>query len=284
MNTAIMLAMTGAAFSAGNDLVYRKASIISQSTGILPFYILSSAASAIIAISFIVVKSGGIKDLHFGPPDLIYGGVLGVLSFVTYMLYIMSFSGNNTSASVTIYRMNMIPGILLAMIFMDEIINFRRGTAILSSILSLLLLGSWRFGTLQENRYFFLSIGACLSGGVLNFVNKAAIMHGGNSFSLLFIRFALVTLFAGVFIILRKSYRFDIKTIKYASLSGLFLMLGIYFILEAFKTGEVGLVMPIAQLSFPFVAFVSWIFFKEGINAKKVSGLILAILSILLMN
>ncbi|OGO80991.1 MAG: hypothetical protein A2Y21_00570 [Clostridiales bacterium GWC2_40_7] len=120
MNIAVVLALTGAAFNVGNDLLYRKVSIFNRGTGPLPFYLMSSAASSVFALGFIMFNSRGIRELHFGTPDLVYGGVLGVLSFVTYMLYLTSFSGDNTSMSVTIYRMNLIPGILLAMLFLGE--------------------------------------------------------------------------------------------------------------------------------------------------------------------
>jgi uncharacterized membrane protein len=147
-----------------------------------------------------------------------------------------------------------------------------------------LLLSSWKFGKFEDNRHLLLSIGACISGGVLNFVNKSAVAHGSNSFNLLFVRFVVVTLLTGVFILLQKSYKFEKITIKYALLSGLFLMLAIYFTLEAFKTGDVALVLPVTQLSFTLIVIVSWIFFKEEANVKKIIGIMLAIGSVFLIN
>lgn len=284
MNIAVTLALTAAAFNAGNDLLYRKASLISRNTGPLPFYFVSSAASSAIALGFDIFNSGGPGKLHFETVDLFYGGILGVLSFVTYILYLMSFSGDNTSVSVTIYRMNLIPGIILAVIFIGEVISLKRGLAIIFCVLSVLLLGSFRFGRLKDNRHLLLSIGALLSGGVLNFINKSAVIHGGNALNLLFVRFLVVSVLTGIFIIHKKSFKFDKKALKYAILSGLLLMIAIYLILEAFKTGDVALVLPITQLSFTLIVIASWIFFKEDMNVKKLSGIILAIGSVLLMN
>jgi uncharacterized membrane protein len=284
MNISVLLALAGAAFNTGNDLLYRKVSLISRNTGPLPFYLMSSAASAVTAFCLIMLKSSRVRNMHFGTPDIVYGVILGVLSFVAYILYLMSFNGKNTSISVTIYRMNLIPGILLAVIFMGELISLRRGTAILSCILSVILLGSWGIGRFQDKRYLLLSICACMSGGVLNVVNKAAVTNGGNSFNLLFIRFTIVALLTGVFVLVRKTWTFDVKIIKYAILSGLALMFAIYFVLEALKTGDVGLVLPVTQLSFTLVAIASWLLFKEEVNAKKLFGVVLAIGSVLLMN
>ena len=221
--------------------------------------------------------------VNFSTPDIAYGIVLGALSFLTYILYLTSFSGDNTSVSVTIYRMNMIPGILLAVIFLGEAVDPRRGSAIISCILSVLLLGSWKFGRLKDDRHLLLSIGACISGGVLNVVNKAAIVQGGNSFNLLFIRFTLVFVLTGLFIIFRKAWTIDRKTVKYALFSGILLMLAIYFILEAFRSGDVALVLPVTQLSFTLVVFASRAIFKEVISVRKVIGKLQAVSSDLLM-
>lgn len=283
MSIPVILALAGALFNTGNDLLYRKVSLICRRTGPLPFYLISSAAAAVIALIINFFKLGGIGSVYFGVPDITYGIVLGVLSFVTYILYLMSFSGENTSVSVTIYRMNLIPGILLAVAFLGEVISLRRGAAILLCILSVLLLSSFK-SKLLDNRRLLLSIGAFLSGGVLNYVNKVAITHGGNSFKLLFVRFTIVAVLTSIFIVVKKAWVFDVKIVKYAILSGFVLMFSIYFILEALKTGDVGLVLPVTQLSFTLVAISSWVFFKEKASVKNLLGVVVAVCSVLLMN
>ncbi|MHB1483381.1 MAG: DMT family transporter [Saccharofermentanales bacterium] len=284
MDGNIILALTGAGFNSGNDLLYRKMAVINRDNSHLPFYFLSSAAAAIIAFFFVILESHGISGIVFQAADIIFGLTIGVLSFFTYILYLTSFSGANTSVSVSIYRMNLVPGILIAVFFMGEIVSFKRSIAIICCLASVYLLGSWKSGKAADKRYLYLSIAACLSGGVLNAVNKIAVTHGADSFNLLFVRFLMVTLLAGIVIINRKSYNFENKTIKYAVFSGLFLMSAIYFILESFKTGDIALVLPVAQLSFTIIVIISWIFLKEKMSVRKISGIILAVLSITLIN
>ncbi|MRS05854.1 hypothetical protein EG832_21945, partial [bacterium] len=182
MDHNILLALAGAGFNAGNDLLYRKASIMNRSASLLPFYLISAVSASAIAMLFIIIKSGWAGLMFFGTADLFYGAVLGVLSFVTYILYLSSFSGDNTSVCVTIYRMNMVPAILLAVIFMGEVIDLKRGAAIVCCIISMILLGSRHSAGPEKGRKIMLSIGACMTGGVLSFVNKVAMIHGADSF------------------------------------------------------------------------------------------------------
>jgi len=283
INNVVLLALFAAVLNTGNDILYRKASTDKPSSNPLYFYILSSAASLVASLGFIIGtdKAGW---HYFINRDLFYGSALGVLSFITYILYLSSFTGDNTSVSVTIFRMNMIPSALLAVFFLGETISLRRGIAIFLCLASLLLLGSLRFGKLKDNRHLFLSLGAFLSGGVLNIVNKLAVINGGNTFRLLFIRFTVVVVLTGIMIIVRKSGVFDRKIIIYSILSGLFLMFSIYFTLEALKIGDVTLVLPVVQLSFALIAVISWIFFKEKMHIRKIFGVIIAIAAVLLIN
>jgi uncharacterized membrane protein len=283
MNTAVVMALTGVVFNAGYDLINRKASIINRKSGTWTFYLMASVSSCLVAL-LLNVLTKGMNGFSIGRQDLLYGIVIGIISSITFILYLKSFSGDNTSTSVTIFRMNMIPSIILAVFFLGETISLRRGIAIIVCIISVLMLNSWKFGKLPDMRYLLPSLGAFLFGGILNFVNKMAVTAGCNSFSLLFIRFLVVSVIAGTFILVRKSFYFDKKVVKYAVGSGMMIIGAIYFILEGLKRGDIALVLPITQLSFILVVIISWLFFKEKMNTVKIIGIFLAIGSIFLIN
>ena len=63
------------------------------------------------------------KGIAIDSLNLKYGLLLGILSYLTYMFYILSFSQKNTSISVTIYRLHMIPAVIFAIIFFNESIS-----------------------------------------------------------------------------------------------------------------------------------------------------------------
>ena len=279
----IYFALSACVLNAGNDLIYSRKSRSKNDNSVLAFYFLSSLGSAILAFFFVMVSSGETSGISFSKQDIFYGITLGLLSFCTYYLFILSFSDSNTSITVTIYRMNMIPGILLAVLFLGEALNIRRGLAILACVVSISLLSSWKIKGFVEGRSLICSVGACLFGSVLNVLNKIAVQQGGVPFKLIFLRFVVVVIITGIIIALKKSWRIDRKSIKFAFLSGAFLMSAIFMTLKAYKTSDVAIVLPITQLSFALVALVSWLFFKEKMNMKKVLGILFAIGTILLI-
>lgn len=284
MNIAVVLALSSTVFNTGNDLVFRKASIINRESGSLTFYFIAAIFSAVAAFLMNIVSYRGFSGLSIDSPVLLFGTINGVLSFLTFLFYMKSFSGENTSVSVTIFRMSMIPSILFAILFLGETISLRRGIAILACIVSVLMLNSWKIGKLPDMKYFIPSLIAFFTGGMLSLMNKVAIGKGCDAFSLILVRFIVVSILAGMLLVIQKSFHYNKKVLKYAAASGFLLVMGIYLMLESMKTGDLALVLPIGQLSFVMVVVISWLFLKEKMTRIKIIGVFMAIGSILLIN
>ena len=284
LDIAVVLALGAAFLNTSNDLIYRSVALKCRNTGPLPFYLVSSVSSLVVAILLNTAGSQAENILYFARTDLIYGTLIGMLSFITYILYLSRFSGQNTTLSVTIYRMNLIPGIILATLFLGETLTFKRASAIFLCVLSLFVLSHFKTGNLKKDKYFILSIFAFFGGGIINAVNKSAMSQGGNSFKILIVRFVVVSILAVLLVVVKRSARFDKRAVKYAIMSGTVFTLTIYLILEAMKTGDVSLVLPVTQLSFALVVIAGWVIYKEKLNYIKVTGICLAILSVILVN
>lgn len=278
---SVVLALSAALLNTMNDLVYRASSMFAVKKKVYSFYFFSSLFAAIFSLIIIFTKE---RVIRFSSIDFQYGVILGVLSFITYFLFLMSFSSSNTSISATIYRLNMIPGIILAVIFLGEDISLRRGIAIVVCLISIILFVGHNDAGTNYNKYFLFSLGACAVGGILNFMNKVAVQHGGSPLSLLFWRFSTVAILAVILLIIEKGVCFDKDIIKYSSISGFLLLMAIFFVLEALKKGDLSLVLPITQLSFALIAIISWVVLKEKTSLKKIFGVILAVSTILLIN
>lgn len=281
MSKAMILALTGAMINTSNDFIYRKSGMGKEADSVYGFYFLSAVSSAAFALILGFIKSG---YFLFNTSEMIYGFILGILSFFAYILFLFSFNGTNTSISVTIYRLNLIPGIVLAVIFLDEAISFKRGFGIILCLASMLLFVRRTSKDNKLKKYLVCSIAACLSGGILNMMNKVAVMHGTDSFRLLFWRFATVALISGILFKFKKSKAIIVKDLAYPIISGLLLMLAVFCIIEALKTGDVSLVIPITQLSFAVVAIISWLVLKEKFHTIKLLGVLCAILAVIFIN
>jgi uncharacterized membrane protein len=92
-----------------------------------------------------------------------------------------------------------------------------------------------------------------------------------------------------MFVILFVKYRKDFQGVKGSeiakpALSGFFLLLAIVLLMEAYKTGDLSVVMPVTNMSFIYVAVICRVFFKEKISLRKWIGIAVAVLAIILIN
>ena len=278
MNQAIFIALTGAGINAANDLMYRRAALNDKGNSIYLFYFISSVSSALIALIFCFIQN---SYSLFSITDILYGLILGTLSFTAYILFLFTFKGSNASITVTIYRLNLIPGIVLAVLFLGEAITLRKGAGILLCIATTLLFSGK--GNVYQKKYYYMSIIACLACGVLNMMNKVAVLSGVNTFSMLFWRFTVVAIISGGILLKKKPEIYKSKALISPALSGLLLMLSVFCTLSALKIGDVSAVIPITQLSFVFVAAISWIAFKESINIRKIVGIFCSVAAVILI-
>jgi drug/metabolite transporter (DMT)-like permease len=277
----VVLALAAACFSAANDLIYRKSAISKKSKDVYFFYFFSALFSALGALVIGYVEKG---SLRIEAVAVLYGVTLGILSFCTYILFLFSFNGHNTTVSVTIYRLNLIPGIALAVIFLGEVITLRRGLGILLCIVSMLLFTGKAIGENSERKYLLLSFGAFLLGGVMNVLSKVAVMHGAEPLQLLLWRFLTVAIISGMIFWSKKPEAFTLKELKYPFASGLLLMFSVFMVMSALQIGEVSVVIPITQIAFVLVAVISCIVLKEKMNPSKAAGILCAVLAVILIS
>ena len=283
MNTVVLLSLAGAAFNALNDLIYRSSSTSFKKNEVLSFYAFSSIASAFIAL---IMAAGERGTFYFLPQELLYGSVLGILSFLTYLFFLFSFTGENTSTSVTVFRLNMIPGIILAILIIDEKLTVEKVLA-LSLFVACIFLFKERSKSIQatkETKYIVFAVAACLFGGMLNFVNKLAAMHTESNFRLLLWRFTTVAVLSFIYLVIKKRFIINRKIIKYAGMSGSLLVFAIFFILTALKKGDVGVVIPVSQSALVIVSVISWIFYNEKADLRKIIAVISAIGAIIIIS
>ena len=251
---AILFAIFGAVLNTGNDLVYRRSAFGLGMPTILTFYFFAAVASLAFGGVGALISSGFASD----PREMMFGAGIGMISFCGYLFFLMSLSGGSASVSVTIFRLNMIPAIVLAALILGERIGLERGAGIILCVVSIYLLaGSDKTSDGVSRMQILLSIGALLFGGTATFLNKVATNHDYDSFHLLFWRYVVVAIVSGIALSIMRAWAPRRDHATFAPLSGLFMSASVFFILEALSNGDLSMVMPITQLSFVFVTFVS---------------------------
>jgi drug/metabolite transporter (DMT)-like permease len=278
---ALLFAIFGAALNTSNDLVYRRSAFGLDFSAILTFYFFAAISSLFFAAIGAMFNTGSLVG---GANEILFGAGLGAISFCGYLLFLMSLAGGSTSVGVTIFRLNMVPAIVLAAFVLDERIGLERGTGILLCVVSIFLLaGSDKTSEGASVKQILLSIGACVFGGAATFLNKVAMNEGYSPFHLLFWRYVVVLLLSAVCLSVLRIWSPRRDHAKYATLSGFFMSASVFFILKALSSGDLSMVMPITQLSFVFVTIISWVFYRERISIRKVVGSCLAIVAVILI-
>lgn len=285
MNISVLLAVAASFTNTWNDLLYRKISKGDEKK-VLFFYGTAAGFSVLFAFLWTMIIG---KVIRTDTMTILYGLIAGVFSFFTYIFYLKSLGcGGNTSSVVTIFRLNSVPAILLAVVFLNETIDIRKGIAILLCLVCVFLFyeNSADPSDNQKKGLLYGSL-ACVFSGCLNFVNKISVKNGAESLSVLFYRFATVALV--VLMILLVKYRKDFHGIKGSeiakpALSGFILLLAIVLLMEAYKTGDLSVVTPLTNMSFVFVAVICRVFYKEKISLRKWIGIAVAVVAIILIN
>lgn len=280
MNIPVLFALAGSGLNTINDLIYRK-TMYESSKNTLTFYAYATFSSALVAliINFLVYGQIGFSIIEIG-----YGILLGILSFGVYILFLLSFSGGSTVVCVTVYRLNMIPGTFLAIVFLDEYISPKRAIGIILCTFTIILFAiGEKFDSKRGKRAIYLSIGACLLGGILNYLNKLAVSIGGAPLVLIFWRFFTASILATIILIRGKSNNIEVRSIIYSFVSGSALLMAIFFILIALKEGDLSFVIPITQLSFVITSMISSFILKEKTDKFKKLGVVSAVAAVLLM-
>lgn len=288
MSISLLLAFVGLIMITVNDIIYGHFSSKADMGSVLSFYIISSAVSFIFV--FIVFECRAIGSISaFTLPstkELLYGSILGIFASFGYILYFLSFSNTeNISSSVTIFRLNLVPSVILSILFLGEQPTVPVCIAIGIGVLAILLMRE-KGGSKIQNKNILMALGACFAAACLNVLNKS-VMSGGDvsSIGLFLVRSAFVAVFSVLFfLIAKKKFCPTKRMVKLALFSGILISSEVIIVMEALKDGLVSVIIPITQLSFVFVTIYSAVFSNQRLPFRKIAAVIAAVIAILIIS
>jgi len=274
-----LFAVLGMLANAGKDTVFKVAAGEQGGSRTNLFYALKGAIIAILAFPILLLVR---RQPLFHLTSLLWAIPIGVATYSTYTLALRSLVGNEATANITIFRLNFVPTVLFAVVFLHEALTVRKavGLALCLAAMLVFLLAN-RTSEPRDARGTLLAILACISAAILNTLNKIALNDGASIFHLIFYRYILVCAIGGAAVAIRGQSAVPTRKLLAASAASAVLMLAsLFFVLTALQGSGITLVIPISQLSFLFTAAFAFLFFKEKLNAAKVIGLSVAIASI----
>lgn len=267
------------------DFLSKLSASHSKGKNVNKFYLLETIT---VVVLLLILWALGLTTVQFDSTSIFYGVLIGVFSFVSYFLFLLSLKDENGSVNITIYRLNFIVSGVMAIILFNEAITFGKVLGITFCAAALMLFINMKGISVKNNTALVYSILGCVSAGVMNVFNKLALNVGVGSNTILFFRYITVLLITVVYYrLINTDMKIDIRNsrqlITLSTICGGLMLLSLNLLYYALKIGDVSIVTPIVQSCFVFTSVLCFVFLKEKLSVKKIIGVFFAVVSIVII-
>ena len=225
------------------------------------------------------------KSLDFSAPTLFYGTCAAVSVTVSNILLLKSMEQLPISAVSTIYRLNTVPLVVFAYIFLHEEITFFRFIGIGFGLLTVFLLyqgNSNQNGlNVKQRNYILIIVSACFLRAFYGLFTKAGVNEGADIETMIFFG-AIGWIIGGMGIIVfhRRNWLFLGNELKFVIIAGLLVYAIIWLLTNALMIGDATLIIPVTNMGFVAAFVYSVLLRMESMNLKKSFAIIAACLAV----
>lgn len=273
----LLLALASMTLVGTADLLARRATLRGVATA--SFMLLQSWFFGPTALAW-AVATGSVR----WSPGLLVGPVAGVLAFVATYAFLRSLQapGAQVSVNAAIYRLNLAVTALLAIAVLGEAVTITKVTALLLAVAAVVTLGevSWRrfAGSAGGVGWAFV---AMVAFGLVLFLYKVGVMLGASPPLLIFGQFCALTTISFCWATWGEGgVRFTRAIWAHAPACGVLNSSGRVLLAWALTAGEASTAVPVSQMSFVFTFLLAAPLFGEAVTARKLAGLLAAVLAV----
>lgn len=217
-----------------------------------------------------------------------WGAVSGTLGIIANILLLESMRGCEVGTAATIYRLNLVPATLLAVVALGEAMTPTRAVAISVAIGAVALLAGAR--PVGAARFIALALAACLARAGMALAYKQGLGEGAEACRLLVMN-GLAWIVGAVAYGLILSARGGVGgltgwrrgDVLWGLASGLLLSGNVLFLALALQGAPLSQVLPISQMGFVIAAIGGCLLFGEAVTLRKGAAVLLGIAAILLL-
>jgi drug/metabolite transporter (DMT)-like permease len=226
--------------------------------------------------------------LSFDSSTLTYGITAAVFVTLSNILLLECLGHLPISMASTIYRLNTIPLVVLAFIFLSENPGLIAGFGILLGLVTVLLLyqpNHIETSTIPHFKLFvLLIIGASILRALYGISTKAGLINGADANAImLFAAIAWCLGGLGYACFRERRVRITVIKLKYMAVTGVLVFSIIWLLTTALSLGDASLVVPLTNMGF-VAAFIFSVLLKlEKLTLRKSLAISSAILSIVLL-
>jgi drug/metabolite transporter (DMT)-like permease len=282
LNPAVSCALASLACAGVSDVVFRVYSRQRRPRGA---YVMGVGIVWTILQGALVLMEGG--GATFGMTLALLGLGAGVLVAFSNLLLVASLAHVEVSLAATIYRLNTIVVIVLAVVLLGEGVTGEKVLGVLFGLAAIALLFR-RSETTEVRTRFLLGFGLAVTAAILRagfgILSKFAQMEGADLQVMLLVC-------APVWILVGAAYGFvregGIKPsralVRFSCLSGALICGVANFLAMGLARGEASVVVPIANMSFLFAIFLAAGLGLERLSARSLFAALLAAIAIVLL-
>lgn len=282
MSAAVAFALASLACAGLLDVSFKAYARVARSRGLY----LMGIGLAWTALQAGLAAAG--EGLRLDAATLAFGLAAGALVAISNLLLIESLGHVDVGLGSTIYRLNTIAVVLLAVVLLDESLTVAKVAGVGLGVAAVMLLfdprgvapgAAARFGF-----WFALAIAASLLRAGFGILAKFAATSGIDLRQMLLVNAPVWILLGALYAWRRReSFAVERATLGYAALSGALIFGVANFLMLALERAEASVVVPIANMSFLVALVISAALGMERMNARKAAAVALAVAAIVVL-
>jgi drug/metabolite transporter (DMT)-like permease len=282
MTYAIFFALVSLAAAGCLDVTFRRFSLKERSRGMYVFG--CGFVWLVLQLTYLTITD---TQIRLDEVTILYGLLTGAFLVLANILLIESLTGLDVSLGSMIYRLNTIGVVAISFILLAEDVGVFKLLGIGIGVAAVLILYRRSDGgdTVPIPVLFFvMAVAASAFRAIYGVVSKIALEQGAAAEGLLVI--AAISWIVGGFAyaaLREKRVRITGKKAAYAVVSGTLAFAVVNALIEALKSGEASVVVPIANLSFAIAMLLSVFLGMEQLSSRKYIAIGCAALSVFLM-
>ena len=282
MTYAIFFALVSLAAAGCLDVTFRRFSLKERSRGMYVFG--CGFVWLVLQLTYLTITD---TQIRLDEVTILYGLLTGAFLVLANILLIESLTGLDVSLGSMIYRLNTIGVVAISFILLAEDVGVFKLLGIGICVAAVLILYRRADGgdTVPIPVLFFvMAVAASAFRAIYGVVSKIALEQGAAAEGLLVI--AAISWIVGGFAyaaLREKRVRITGKKAAYAVVSGTLAFAVVNALIEALKSGEASVVVPIANLSFAVAMILSVFLGMEQLSSRKYIAIGCAALSVFLM-
>jgi len=264
---------------AAGSFLYKRARLLGASPG---SFMVVQAITFLSAVTVAGLASGG---LSFGSPYLGLAFLCGAFGVTGALTTLISMGHGELGTNISVVRLSFVPTTLGAVLFLGEPFTVRKALLFLSAASAVVLfVDHYRREDRRALGSLVPALTACMAFGVFDLIYKIASSHGVNPLAFLMVQSATGNILINLYVVLYEKYRINSVILKLAPVCGILFATACLAWLKALRVVDVSLVVPMIQMNFILAYLLGVIFLKESVSVRKLLGIGLVALSILLLS